>query len=233
MLKRLYNLLDVQMGYQLLDLTTIWHFKNHIGVIGAETLFATVDQQILQHSYVARGVQIFEATLVLSAAPKQHFSSNDKEQIKENSLLADWSSAKRCQKDLDATWTEKHGKKSTYGFKFSISVDRKHKLIHKRVADTVSIYDSQHFETVLEDWNNSAEIWGYPSQVQEERFKNQGYRRRIQRKCSCNHPLSECQQRRNHKIAKVRGRVEHVLSSWSRGVASVSGPSARRGPALR
>ncbi|OFA15452.1 hypothetical protein A4U49_12725 [Acidithiobacillus ferrivorans] len=31
-------------------------------------------------------------------------------------MPADWSPAKRRQKDLDATWTKKHGK-STYGFK--------------------------------------------------------------------------------------------------------------------
>lgn len=28
-----------------------------------------------------------------------------------------------------------------------------------------------------------------------------------------NHPLSECQQRRNHNIAKVRARVEHIFAA--------------------
>lgn len=131
-LKRLYNLSDEQMEYQLLDRhsyqrfcglvdaarlpdrTTIWHFENRIGVAGAEALLAAVEQQILQHGYVARGGQIIDATLV--PAPKQHFSRDDKEQIKKNAMPADWSPAKRRQKDLDATWTKKHGK-STYGFK--------------------------------------------------------------------------------------------------------------------
>lgn len=75
-LKRLYNLSDEQMEYQLLDRhsyqrfcglvdaarlpdrTTIWHFENRIGVAGAEALFAAVEQQILQHGYVARGGQM-------------------------------------------------------------------------------------------------------------------------------------------------------------------------------
>ena len=230
-LKRLYNLSDEQMEYQLLDRhsyqrfgglvdaarlpdrATIWHFENRIGVNGAEALFAAVEQQILQHGYVARGGQIIDATLV--PAPKQHFSRDDKEQIKKNAMPADWSPAKRRQKDLYATWTKKHGK-STYGFKLSVGVDRKHKLIRKLVTDTASVHDSRHFEVVLDDWNTSAEVYadrGYPSQEREEQLKAQGYRSRIQRKGSRNHPLSECQQRRNHKIAKVRARVEHVFGA--------------------
>ena len=166
-LKRLYNLSDEQMEYQLLDRhsyqrfcgllnaaclpdrTTIWHFENRNGVAGAEALFAAVEQQILQHGYMARGGQIIDATLV--PAPKHHFSREDKAQIKEKAMPAYWSPAKRRQKDLEATWTKKHGK-STHGFKLSISVDRKHKLIRKWVMDTASVHDSQHFDAVLDDW---------------------------------------------------------------------------------
>ena len=70
-------------------------------------------------------------------------------------MPADWSPAKRRQKDLEATWTKKHGK-STYGFKLSIGVNRKHKLIRKLVTDTASVHDSRHFEAVLDDWNTAA-----------------------------------------------------------------------------
>ena len=198
---------------RLPDRTTIWHFENRIGVVGAEALFAAVEQQILRHGYVARGGQIIDATLV--PAPQQHFSRDDKEQLKKQAMPADWSPAKRRQKDLDATWTKKHGK-STYDFKLSIGVDRKHKLIRKLVTNTASVHDSQHFEAVLDDWNTSAEAYadrGHPSQEREEQLKAQGYRGRIQRKGSRNHPLSESQQRRNHNIAKVRARVEHVFGA--------------------
>ena len=242
-LKRLYNLSDEQMEYQLLDRhsyqrfcglvdaarlpdrTTIWHSENRIGVAGAEALFVAVEQQILQHGYLARGGQIIDATLV--PAPKQHFSIDDKEQIKKNAMPADWSPAKRRQKDPDATWTKKHGKNS-YGFKLSISVDRKHKLIRKLVIDTASVHDSRHFEVVLDAWNTSAEVYadrGYPSQEREEQLKTQGYRSHLHRKGSRNHPLSECQQRRNHKIAKVRARVEHVFGAMEQmGGKCIRGP---------
>ena len=42
-------------------------------------------------------------------------------------MPADWKPAKRRQKDLDATWTTKHGK-SHFGYKLSVSVDRKYKV---------------------------------------------------------------------------------------------------------
>ena len=230
-LKRLYNHSDEQMEYQLLDRhsyqrfcglrdaanlpdrTTIWNFENRIGAAGAEALFTAVEQQLLQHGYVARGGQIVDATLV--PAPKQHFSKDDKERLQQNAMPADWSPAKRRQKDLDATWTKKHGK-SHYGFKLSISVDRKHKVIRKLITDTASVHDGQHFEGVLDGWNTSAEVYadrGYPSREREESLQAKGYRSHIQRKGNRNHPLSECQQRRNRRIARIRARVEHVFAA--------------------
>lgn len=137
-LKRLYNLSDEQLEYQLLerlsyqrfcglaqamnipDRTTIWTFENRIGEAGAKALFDGVSHQLLRQGYIARGGQIIDATLI--PAPKQHFSKDDKEQIKEGAMPADWKPAKRRQKDLDATWTKKHGK-SHHGYKLSINVD--------------------------------------------------------------------------------------------------------------
>ena len=127
-LKRLYNLSDEQMEYQLLDRhsyqrfcglvdaarlpdrTTIWHFENRIGVAGAEALFTAVEQQILQHGYVARGGQIIDATLV--PAPKQHFSRDDKEQIKKKRyacrLEPSETPSERSGCDLDEEAWQKH-----------------------------------------------------------------------------------------------------------------------------
>ena len=169
-LKRLYNLSDEQMEYQLLDRmsyqrfcglemavnipdrTTIWTFENRIGEAGAKVLFDGVSEQLLKQGYLARGGQIIDASLI--PAPKQHFTKKDKEQTKEGAMPADWSPAKRRQKDLDATWTKKHGK-SHHGYKLSISVDKKYKVIRKLVTDTASTHDSQHFDAVLP----SSTVW--------------------------------------------------------------------------
>jgi len=230
-LKRLYNLSDEQMEYQLLDRmsykrfcglaqasnipdrTTVWTFENRIGQMGAKAIFDGVATQLLKKGFLARGGQIVDATLV--PAPKQHFTKEDKEQVKQGAMPADWSPAKRRQKDVDATWTKKHGK-SHHGYKLSVNVDRHHKFIRKIVTDTASRHDSQHFEAVMDGANTSRDVYadrGYPSAQREEWLKTNGYRNRIQRKGKANRPLSEAQQRRNNHISKVRARVEHAFAT--------------------
>lgn len=230
-LKRLYNLSDEQMEYQLLDRmsyqrfcgltqaanipdrTTIWTFENRIGEAGAKALFDGMSAQLLRHGYIARGGQIIDATLV--PAPKQHFTKEDKEQLKQDAVPADWKPVKRRQKDLDATWTKKHGK-SHHGYKLSVNVDKRYKLIRKIETDTASTHDSQHFEAVLDPANTNRDVYadkGYPSREREAQLKAAGYRYQIQRKGARNHPLSDCQQRRNQRIAKTRARVEHVFGA--------------------
>lgn len=87
-LKRLYNLSDEPMEYQLLDRmsdkrscgpgnattvpdrTTTWTFENRVGEGGAEALFDGVSAQLLKKGGIARGGQIIDATVV--HAPQQH-----------------------------------------------------------------------------------------------------------------------------------------------------------------
>ena len=129
-------------------------------------------------------------------------------------MPADWKPAKRRQKDLDATWTKKHGK-SHFGYKLSINVDKKYKIIRRIETDTASTHDSQHFDNVFDAGNTSRDVYadrGYPSEggslAEGERLPEsdpaEGQR---------NKPLSECQQRRNQRIAKTRARVEHVFGA--------------------
>ena len=130
-------------------------------------------------------------------------------------MPADWKPAKRRQKALDATWTRKHGK-SHYGYKLSINVDKRHKVIRKLETDTASTHDSRHFDTVLDPANTNRDVFadkGYPSAEREAKLKTAGYRNHIQRKGHRNQPLSECQERRNLRIAKTRARVEHVFGA--------------------
>ena len=232
-LKRLYNLSDEQMEYQLLDRmsykrfcglanattipdrTTVWTFENRIGQAGAQALFEGVATQLLKKGFIARGGQIIDATRV--PAPRQHNSREEKALIEQGAMPADWKSAKRRQKDLDATWTKKHGK-SHFGYTLSINVDKKHKFIRTIKTDTASTHDSQHFEAVFDAFNTSSDVYadrGYPSEEREAWLKEKGFRNQIQRKGKRNKPLSECQQRRNKRIAKVRARVEHVFGAMA------------------
>lgn len=230
-LKRLYNLSDEQMEYQLLDRmsdqrfcgltdvinipdrTTLWTFENRIGEAGAKALFDGVSGQLLRQGYIARGGQIIDATLV--PAPKQHNSRGERDLLAEGAMPADWKPAKRRQKDLDATWTKKHGK-NHFGYKLSVNVDKKYKVIRAIESGTASTHDSQHFDTLIDSGNTCRDIYadrGYPSQARETWLKVHGYRNQIQRKGKRNKSLSACQQRRNRRIAKTRARVEHVFAA--------------------
>ena len=230
-LKRLYGLSDEQMEYQLLDRTsfkrfcglehsrtipdrtTIWLFENRIGAAGAQALFEAVKRQIERKGYIARGGQIVDATLV--RAPRQHFSRDEQEIVERRAMPRGWSPAKRRQKDLDASWTKKHGK-SHYGYKLSVCVDRKHKLIRRLKTDTASTHDSQHFEALLDSGNTCRDVYadrGYASKQREEALQAKGYRPQIQRKAKPHRPLPKRQKARNTRIARVRARVEHVFAA--------------------
>ena len=231
-LQQLYGLSDEQMEYQLLDRlsfqrfaglrrssqipdrTTIWTFRERLSAAGAvETVFDAVNQQLAKQGYLARGGQIIDATLV--PAPVQHNRSKEKELIKEGAMPADWKPAKRRQKDVDATWTKKHGK-SHFGYKLSASADQRHKLIRKIKVSTASENDTLHLEDVLDPHNTSRDLYGdkgYVDREREGRLKQEGWRVHIQRKAAKGKPLSACQQRRNTRIARTRARVEHVFGS--------------------
>lgn len=110
-------------------------------------------------------------------------------------MPADWQPAKRRQKDLDATWTKKHGK-SHHGYKLSVNVDKKYKCIRKIKTDTASTHDSPHFDAVIDPFNMSRDVYadrGYPSEERAAWLKANGYRNRIQRKGHRNKPLTETQ----------------------------------------
>nr|WP_241799212.1 transposase [Acidithiobacillus caldus] len=111
----------------------------------------------------------------------------------------------RRQKDVDASWTKKHGK-SHHGYKFTVSLDRKHKFVRTWIADTAKVHDSQHLEAVLGERNTSAEIYAdkeYVRAEREERLWEQDYSPH-KRKAKKGKTLSACQERRNRRIAKVR-----------------------------
>ena len=126
-----------------------------------------------------------------------------------------WSPAKRRQKDLDATWTKKHGK-SHHSYKRLFCVDRKHELIRRLKTDTAGTHDGRHFEALLDSGNTGRDVYadrGYASKEREETLQAKGYRPQIQRKAKPHRPLSKRPSARNTRIARVRARVEHVFAA--------------------
>jgi len=233
LVKKPYNLSNDQMEFQLLDrmsfkrfcrltnsrtipdATTIWVFENRIGETGAREIFDGVESQLFAKGFIPRGGQMIDATLV--QAPTQRNTREENKLIKQGAMPADWEPAKRRQKDTDASWTKKHGK-SYFGYKMSVNVDNRYKLIRKVETSTASEHDSKHFDAVLDPFNTSRDVYadrGYPSKARSEFLEDEGYRDQIQRRGTRKKPLSKAQQGRNKRLAKTRARVEHPFAAIS------------------
>jgi IS5 family transposase len=231
LIQQLFNLSDEQMEFQLLDRlsfqrfaglrdssqipdrTTIWTFKERLIKAGAsESVFEAVNRQLARHGYIARGGQMVDASIV--QAPKQLLNKEEKAIVAENAMPADWSPAKRRQKDTDARWTKKHGK-SYFGYKLSANADKRYKLIRKIKVSTSSEHDTLHFKDVLDPSNTSRDLYadkGYVDGEREARLTGQGWRMHIQRKGTKDKAISATQEQRNKRIAKTRARVEHIFA---------------------
>ena len=232
LLQQPHNLGDEQLEFQLLGRlsfrrfaglrhssqipgrTTFWTFRERPMAAGAsETIFEAANREPDKHGYLARGGQIIDASIV--PAPKQHLHKDGKALIKGRAAPIDWSPAQRRQKDLDATWAKKQGK-PYFGDKLSANADKRYKLVRKVKASAASEHDTLHMDEVLDSLNTSCDLYGDKGDVdgaREARLKAAGLRVHTQRKAAKGKLLSDCQKRRNTRIAKTRARVGHVFAS--------------------
>ena len=195
------------------DFTTIWRFKEALTRAGVlDALHAAFDNHLDELGFQASKGQIVDASIV--PAPRQRNSREENEAIKAGNPPADWSEAKRRQKDVDARWTKKR-EQSHFGYKNHIAVDVKHKFIRAWQVTAANVHDSQVFLELLAR-NTSRDVYAdsaYLSEESQERLKASGYRPHIQRKGQKNHPLSDWEKQGNRTRSRIRCRVEHVFGA--------------------
>jgi len=235
LLQTLHNLSDEQTEYQCLDrlsfqeflgvdfankipdAKTLWLFKEKLKNNGmGNVIFEEFQHQLHRYGYIPRGGQIVDASLI--PAPVQRNTKEENRIIKSNAIPIDWASNehKRRQKDTDARWTKKHDK-SHYGYKTSINMDKRTKLIRKLHVSKGSEHDSKHVPYLIDPLNTCRDWYAdsaYAGKAIEEQLLSAGMRPQIQRKGSKGKPLSKCQKRRNHRLSKSRCRVEHVFADF-------------------
>lgn len=230
-LQQLYNLSDDALEYQVLDRSSFQRFAGleHSGrVPDAKTLWVwrerlkkqdligdiseAVGRQLSKAGFIARGGQIIDASIV--TAPIQRNRREENEAIGRGEAPDDWSEAKRSQKDVDARWTQKHGK-SYYGYKLHANTDRRWGFIRRMEVTPASVNDTTVFETILDETNTSRDVYadrGYAKATRETALRAAGYRDRLQRKGQADRPISPAQQHRNQNIAKQRAFGEHPFA---------------------
>ena len=230
----LYNLSDDQVEYQIRDrlsfmrflglglegkvpdAKTVWLYRDQLSEVGViDALFADFDDYLKDHGYLAMGGQIIDASIV--SVPTQHNSRDENTTIKAGETPEDWACkpAKRCQKDVDARWTKKHGK-SHYGYKNHINVDRRHKLVRRYHVTDASVHDSQVIEAILDANNTASDVWAdsaYRSAEIELMLAGKGLTSRIHRKGRRNKSLTKREEQGNNTRSKVRVRVEHIFGA--------------------
>lgn len=209
--------LGVSFADKIPDAKTLWLFKEQLKEheLG-NVIFDEFQKQLHRSGFIPRGGQIVDATLI--PAPIQRNSREENELIKSDAVPIDWSSNphKQRQKDTDARWSKKN-KKSHYGYKASVNVDKRDKFIRKIHISKGSEHDSQHAPHLI-DRLNTCRDWfadsAYVGAFIATLLTTAGMRPQIQRKGSKGKPLSECQKRRNSRLAKSRCRVEHVFADF-------------------
>jgi IS5 family transposase len=103
----------------------------------------------------------------LVLVPRQHFDQEDKSALEKREDPG-WTSAHARQRHTDASWTKKHGK-SHFGYKLSVTVDAKRKLICNIWTGTASEHDSQHLEAVIDRGNTGGAVYAAHGDASAER----------------------------------------------------------------
>ena len=100
--------------------------------------------------------------------------------------------------------TKKHGR-SFFGYKNHVNADAKHKLIRHYAVTDAAVHDSQELDGLLDTGNTCNDVFAdsaYRSTKIEGRLRASGFKSRIHRRATRNHPLSNAQLKANRNRSK-------------------------------
>ena len=224
--------LGFDLGVPTPDRNTIWTFRERLiraGVI--DDLFAAFDRELRRCGYLAMGGQIVDATLV--SAPKQRNSDDEKQAIKAGLNAAEiWPDrpAKAAQKDTQARWTVKTGKRRelagtqrrppdiaipVYGYKSHIVTDRAYGFIRSAAVTDAACHDGKMLRYLVTADNLAAGVWAdtaYRSKANEAWLGGKGRVSHIHRKKPPGRAMPRNTARANARKSAVRARIEHVFA---------------------
>ena len=197
-LKRLYNLSDEQMAYQLLDRMS---YKRFCGLANASTIPDRTTVWTFENRIDEAGRRF------CSTGSRPNCSSTATWLGAVRSSMRRWCPHRSNATAVNRTSSSRTGRCRLTGSRPSGARKRPMPPGPRNTASATNV-----FYTLNTSWDVHAER-GYTSKGREDWLKDKGYRNQIQRKGTRNKPLSECQQGRNHRIAKSRARIEHVFAA--------------------
>lgn len=241
-LQSLYNLSDDQVEFQVKDRLSFMRFLNlefHHRVPDAKTiwlyrerltrkkllpkLFAAFDAQLAEQGYVAMGGTLVDASIV--QAPRQSFTQEEKEKLKNGEIPEDWSKNKAAQKDTDARYTLKHTKKKPgsdldlvipyHGYKTHVGIDNRYGFIRTQAVTSAAAYDGHFLKDLIDPKNTCSDVYAdtaYRTAANEEMLKAKGMMSKIHRKKHRGKPMNKNMSKGNSTKSKIRAKVEHVFA---------------------
>jgi IS5 family transposase len=223
--------LGLGLGDKVPDAKTVWLFREQLVQAKAiDPLFARFDEALHAAGYLAMGGQIIDATVV--AAPRQKLNDDEKATIRGGGTPPDWSKAKRRQKDTDARWTIKRGRRKRsetnemkaagveiavpiFGYKNHAGIDRRFGFIRRWCATSAAAHDSRPFEGLLDPKNTGARVWAdtaYRSKRNEAAMRKRRLISQVHFRKPKGKPLPSHHARANAARSPVRSAIEHVFA---------------------
>jgi len=208
--------LGLQIGDNIPDEKTIWHFKEQLKKKKlSKTLFELFTSQLIEGGVVAREGSIVDASFV--NVPRQRNTKDENQIIKEGDIPQNFQDnpAKLAQKDTDAKWMTKNRERH-FGYKNHVNADAKTKLITKFTTSSASLHDSQKIEELInrDDKRLYADS-AYRSDKIESYLWLKNCKSFIHEKAYRSRPLTYAQERANGIKSKIRVRVEHVFGQMT------------------
>ena len=249
-LQALYNLSDDQTEFQIRDrlsfmrflglglsdkvpdAKTIWLFRELL--VRAEAmkkLFGRFEDGLRDKGYFAMGGQIVDATIV--EAPHQRNSDGEKADLKASKIPEDWQAnpAKLAQKDRDARWTLKRGRKAivrpdgakmeelvipAFGYKNHVGTDKRFGFIRRYVVTHAAAHDGARLPDLLDKTNMASPVWAdtaYRSARNERAMAQGGFVSKVHFRKPKGKPMPEAHRKANVARSKVRSAIEHVFAA--------------------
>jgi len=239
-LKRLYNLSDEQMEYQLRDRLsflrfvrlglgdavpdsrTIWLYADQLAKAdGARALFEAFNRQLAERGLLVKEGVMVDATFV--EVPRQRNSREDNAKIKQGDTPDAWRQQPRklAQKDVEARWTKKNNQ-TFYGYKDHVKVGAKTKLILSYTVTPASTHDSQPMLELIVSGDSAVHAdSAYTGEKIATDLLAKGVHNYIHEKGSAAAGLTEKQQVANRRKSKTRARVEHPFAFMEKSLGRI------------
>src|SRR5271169_1540773 len=181
------------------DHSSLWRFRETMGLELTEKLFAEIGRQIERSGFVLKQGTLIDASLVPAAVngprPPDKTLPPDEDGNPASKLV-------KSEHDPDAGWTKKEGK-YFFGYKLHAAMDKTSRIIRRVVVTPANINESKPAdELICGDEQIVYADKAYDSHARRRLLKDIGIGNGIMRRGHASRPLTRAEHRRNKAIGK-------------------------------